>query len=292
MQKGKQLSEDIEFLSTLRTLCLSYEEISVMKMQKIRGLVLSTRSFFTKLSDVYFNVKSSYKDKIQAIMKKKKITDPSKLVRGDKNGKSVAVLLSANTKLHGSIVDEVFALFTSYINQNPSDLIIIGRLGRELYEKLPKSSGGKKYLYFEIPDMEVNLEDIKSVVYHLLQYEKITVFYGEYSTMMEQIPKMASITGDTKDVPSHENNQKFIFEPKLETILSFFETQIFSSLFKQTVHETQLARFASRIKAMESAIERIEGGQKSLYNEKRRLLRLLENNTQLERLSGMSLWNT
>jgi len=35
---------------------------------------------------------------------------------------------------------------------------------------------GKHYLYFEIPDHDVKLEDLKTIVYHLIKYEKIIVF--------------------------------------------------------------------------------------------------------------------
>lgn len=292
MSQSKELNEDIDLLTVLKTLCLSYEEISVMKMQRIRATVLNTRNFYDKLSDVYFNVKHSYKEKVSELMAKKKIKDPGKLLSYVKNDKSVCVLLSANTKLHGSIVNEVFEEFESYISNQETDLIIVGKLGRDLYKQLEPPSGGKQYLYFEIPDMDTNLEDIKQIVYHLLQYEKITVFYGQYHTMMQQVPGSSNITGDAPPEKSAKktNRSRFLFEPSLETTLAFFETQIFSSLFKQTVHESQLARFASRIKAMEAALERIEEQQTTLYNKRKRTVKRLENRNQLERLSGMSLW--
>lgn len=290
MQKGKQVTEEMDLLSTVKTLCLSYEEISVMKMQKIKNLVLSTRSFFDKLSEVYFDAKNSYKE---TILKKMHKGADKKIDERKKTRDSVSILLSANTKLHGGIINDVFGLFSDFIASEDTDIIIVGRLGRELYQKLtPGEGGGKNYLYFEIPDMEVTLADLKSIVYHLLGYEKINVFYGQYNSMMQQVAKVANITGDEVSTVAEKPKEMkyYIFEPTLEKILHFFETQIFSALFKQTVHEGQLARFASRIKAMEQALDRIEINQGHLISLRRKIMRLHENKNQLERIAGMALW--
>lgn len=291
MKRNKTIKEDIDLLDTLKSLCTSYEELSVIKMQKIRTFVLATRQFNVKLSDVYVNVKTSYQRQVSELMKKKHITDPKKFVRTVKNGRSVAVFISANTKLHGPIVEEIFKDFKTFIATGTSDIMIIGKLGRELYEKMSTSSVKKNYLYFEIPDMDINLEDLKSIVYHLLQYEHITVFYGQYDSMLKQVAQRSNITGDIVIQESTETQpNQFLFEPTLETILDFFETQIFSALFKQTVHESQLARFASRIQAMEYALNKIDHQQGALNIRQRRDFRNMENKNQLERLAGISLW--
>lgn len=292
MKNNNTIIEEIELLGTLRALCTSYEEISVIKMQKIRGFVLATRRFYVKISDVYVNVKTSHKDQLAELMKKKRITDPRKLTGTVKNGKSIVVLLSANTKLHGPILQDVFEEFDKYVSGNSDDLMIVGKLGRELYEKTYSEKVNRRnYLYFEIPDMDISLEDVKSIVYHLLQYEHITVFFGQYESMMRQVPKSSNVTGDLgSENRKEEKHYAFLFEPSLEKILNFFETQIFSALFKQTVHESQLSRFASRIKAMEYALDRIDERKTKLDSKERRALKSYENKTQLERLSGISLW--
>jgi F0F1-type ATP synthase gamma subunit len=82
----------------------------------------------------------------------------------------------------------------------------------------------------------------------------------------------------------------FFFEPSLETILNFFEAQIFSSILNQTAHENELARYASRIKAMEEALTNIHGRIKILKAAERRLANLESNRKQLASLAGVSLW--
>ena len=113
--------------------------------------------------------------------------------------------------------------------------------------------------------------------------------------MMNQSSQFTSITGDMPSNRADAANRPagtvmYLFEPDLEKIVAFFETQIFSNLFKQTVHESHLARLASRITAMEQALERIENQEKILYSNKRKTIRLTENKVQLERVAGIGLW--
>ncbi len=77
----------------------------------------------------------------------------------------------------------------------------------------------------------------------------------------------------------------YFFEPSLRKILEFFETSVFTSLFTQTVHEAELARLASRIKAMEEALGNIEKTEGQLNAEMRRIDKALQNKRQLDTIS-------
>ena len=74
MPQRKVIMEDLEALNSLKELAQSYEEIAVVRMQKIRDSVLKTRDFLARLSDVFVDLKSSYnrevKDLIQRIKKR------------------------------------------------------------------------------------------------------------------------------------------------------------------------------------------------------------------------------
>lgn len=290
MKRDIELQEERELLLTLQDLCFSYEEISVMKMQKIRDVVLSTREFFEELSHVYTHVKVSYKEelkpegRIHRFFFKSRPTIPKK--------GSVAVLLSANTKLHGSIIDEVFEDFKRNLSHDESDIMIVGRLGRDFYKSLPAPLGGRKYLYFEVPDMGFRLNDLQTLIYQLSKYERITVFHGRYESIMKQSSIISQVSGDeiAEQKSTLEDKTKYIFEPSLETIIKFFQTYIFSAIFKQTMHEGQLARFASRITAMERALSAIEKENVTLTTRLKHSHALIENKDQLEKIAGMRLW--
>lgn len=276
------IQSEIELVDAIKQLTQVYQEIAVIRMQKSRNSVLVTREFLEKLLEIFFEVKRSYNHEIELLMKEKpQIT---------KRKKELCVLISANAKLYGDIITKVYKKFVSYIKDHDPDIMIIGRLGRDLYED---QNVGKPYTYFEIPDAEVHMEDLKALISHLMDYSSINVFYGRFETIGVQKADVANITGDIpldQDKPSKERERVYMFEPDLKTIFEYFEKQTAGSLMKQTVHESQLARYASRIMAMEEAYENISDRSSKLYSERTKVKKRIQNRKQLETLSGLVLW--
>ena len=52
--------------------------------------------------------------------------------------------------------------------------------------------------------------------------------------------------------------------------MEFFEAEIFASLFEQTIFESQLAKFASRMTSLELRVENIRDILKKINLEKKR----------------------
>ncbi|MBI2599360.1 F0F1 ATP synthase subunit gamma [Candidatus Daviesbacteria bacterium] len=288
MSTKSRLIEDFEAANSLRFLAQAYEQISVVKMQQIRRSVLKTRDFLDRLADVFVDVKGSYKNKILELIKKKKnTTEVTSFSTLAKNDKSVAVLISANTRLYGSIVYQVFDTFSRFIKeQKATDVVIVGKIGKELFEAVDK----RPYAYFELPDNDVSFAQLESLVGRILNYKKVTVFYGQFINVLNQTPKALEITGEQSlddRITEQERNLHFLFEPSLENILNFFETQFFTSSFKQTVNETQLARYASRIDAMEQAIVSIDKKIKNIKYLKLRAIKDTQNKKQQQKFAGV-----
>lgn len=282
MHYKKLIDFEIEFTKNLMLLSEAYEEISVMQMKKIRSNVIDTRDYFGKLADIFYEVKNSYKKELQDIH----TIVPRK--------PSVSVFMSSNNKLYGDIINKIFKLFVSDMSNDNSDIIIIGRVGRGLYEG---QSHKKPYNYIEIPDSDITPEHLKPIFFQLLQYDKITVYFGRFDSMANQSAIKAVVSGDeplsekaAKGETVKPEETKYMFEPNLENILKFFTDLIISSLFRQTLHETQLARLSSRIMAMEGALSHINNETIKLNILKKKMIRMEENKKQVERLSGMSLW--
>ncbi|MBI2600977.1 F0F1 ATP synthase subunit gamma [Candidatus Daviesbacteria bacterium] len=291
MSTKLKLADELYAANGMRFLAQAYEQISVFKMQKIRRSVLKTRDFLDRLSDVFFDVKGSYKDKIIALIKKKKhVPTVNSFSTLPKNGKSVAVFLSANTRLYGDIISKVFQSFKEYANtQSEVELVIVGKLGREIYDK--ESSSKKAYEYFEIPDNDVSFAQLEPLIAKILDYQKVTVFYGQFVNVLNQSAQGQEITGEQPvDDKQVQRQVHFLFEPSLENILNFFETQIFTSAFKQTVHEAQLARYASRINAMEEALVNIDKRIKNIKYLKLRAQKDIQNKKLQQTIAGISLW--
>ena len=282
MRQRLVINEELEQSESIKMLAEAYQEISVTKIQSTRGIVLNNREYLEKLSEIFYDVRSSYLIKLSQLFKKKgqkKASSESFLV---KNGKTVAVFMSANSKLYGGIVPKVYDYFIEYITNNPSDIVIVGKLGELIYNQ---SNIDKPYLYFELSDVEVNIEELLPLIAKVLEYEKVMVFYGKFVNILNQSASFSSISGQApfpQGVARKEEKEKFIFEPSLEKVLVFFESQIIYALFKQTVNESVLARFASRITAMEEVLQNVDKKLKDLENQKKRAKRYNLQKKQLE----------
>jgi len=291
MAQRKLIEEDLASLNSIKDLAESYEEIAVIRMQKIKDSVIRTRGFLIAISDIYVDLKSSYNLEVKDLIKRMKRNEKTLLQGLQKNGKTLVVYLSSNGKLYGSVTQKTYRLFINDLKKpefSKCDIIIIGSAGKEMFEE---SSSKKPYKYFEIPDTKVQLSHIKLLMNEFLNYEKVYIYYGKFGNVVNQDPVTSSITGEEifeTEVPSiTKREDKFIFEPSLEKIYHFFETQIMANLFSQTLLENQLARHASRVNSMEAALINIEEETKKLRKMQVRLRHLVQEKKQLETISGV-----
>src|SRR6185503_17730115 len=111
MPQKKIIMEELEALNTIKDLTQSYEEIAVVRMQKIRDSVIRTRDFLSRLSDVFVDLKSSYQREVKDLLARIKKGDKMLLPTLQKNGKSLMVYLSSNGKLYGAVTGKTFRLF-------------------------------------------------------------------------------------------------------------------------------------------------------------------------------------
>ena len=153
------------------------------------------------------------------------------------------------------------------------------------------SVGTRPFEYFDLPDTGFHIDHIKMLMQKFLQYERVHVYYGKFGNVVKQTPIHTSINGEdifeTETPIVTKREDRFIFEPTLEKIYHFFETQIMANLFAQTLLENQLARHASRVNAMEEALVNIEEEGKKLNQQRTRLKHLMQNKKQLETISGV-----
>lgn len=285
MQNKNKTQAELELVGTLKMLAEAYEEVSVLKMQKVRGSVLTTRDFLDGLSSVFIDVKRNYGHRIQKLMKNK--GSVATFTTRANNGKNLSVLLSANSKFYGDIIRRVFDTFIKDIQKKNTDVLIVGKMGKEFMEG---SKLKRNYFYFDLSDGEVTVDDLKPIVDTLVQYETVNVYYGRFSNMVNQIPTLTNVSGheilDTKEA-TQDNVVQYAFEPSLDKILTFFENQVFVSLFKQTINEGELARLASRIRAMEEALGNIEEIEPRIIREGRIYRKSQQNKKQLDMLTSV-----
>jgi F0F1-type ATP synthase gamma subunit len=283
----KEIVKEIESLFDMKTLVTAYEEIASMKMRRLRGNVLTSRSFINELAEIYQEITTSYKNQILALMKKKKVQGKNLSLHSG-NGKNACVFLSANSGLFSEILRKTYREFINYTDMHDAEPVIIGEFGKKLFEQeYPE----RKYVYFPMGESGIKEAGFKTILEGLLEYENIVIFYARFESMSVQDVAMFDFSGIEKDV----SNKKiaavtYLFEPSLEVILNFFEKQIFSSILDQTFTESDLARYAARMIILDQAIENIGNRMKEIDLQKKIATHRMINKKQLETISSISLW--
>ncbi|HEX6977345.1 MAG TPA: F0F1 ATP synthase subunit gamma [Patescibacteria group bacterium] len=292
----RALTSHIVSLETLEGLTHAYAQISSNRMKNIRKSVLSNRQFLDDLNGIFKDLRLSYRREVIKLLKEKQKKRGRNKEKDQKetvtflshNGKTVSVLLSANTGLYGELVPQTFYSFLKDWREQGTEATIIGKLGLSLFLEEAK---GKPYTFFDYPDYGGDSSKLSDIVAHLVQYEKIRLYHGKFVNLIRQEPAVSDLAAETpiaKFDPNQkeEEGDKFLFEPTLEEILVFFETEMFGSIFEQTLKESQLAKFASRMFAMDTAGENIKELLKKMRLEKLRLSHYINNKVQLDALSG------
>ncbi len=292
MSDRDRLQKDIDVTTSLSQLVTTYEEIAVMRIQKIRKSVVATRIFREGLVKVFADVRESrHREVMEMLEHERKRRRKDKLLT--KRKKEVAMLLSPQERLSGSLTSEIVEQFLKALDREPVDVMIVGEMGKSIMEK---NRPDVKFEYFDMPNPKEPISKLKTIVKALLMYEGVTIYYGRFVNLVDQIPAMTQLYDDSAitekpgQIMEKKQEQFFLFEPSLDEVVNFFDEQILAILFKQTVDESRLAQLGSRIQAMEEASQNIEKELGKLINAHRRAVKEAKNRKQRQMLAGMSLW--
>src|SRR3989344_5517747 len=269
MQQKSDIANEIDFLANLRQLARVYESISTIKMQQIRESIIQSRSFVANLMDIFQSLQ--YEHPEEKVEVEKQLIEQ----RGKGLKPLATVIITANAKFHGDILRKTFDYFISQYDKK-GDLFVIGKIGRELIREYEADIVFKE---FDISDINFTIQDLKPILFHLLQYKKIHVYYAVFKNLVEQIPSDTDIADILKLTPE-----------ELQKKTGYIHNSVIAMLLLQTVSETNLARLASRLNAMDALLQRIDVDVKHLESRKRRVDRNIQNSKQSERLAGMAMW--
>lgn len=282
----KRITALLSELEVLQGIVQTYGEIASIRMKTTRESVISTREFLSALQDIFEDVRASYAKEIGHFLQNPRRKTKKGLTLLSHNGKSVAVLLSSNSGLYGDIVHRTFRVFLKEAQQQNSEVTIIGKQGASLYEHFMPN---KPYTFFALPDYGFSREQMAQIMEHIVQYSQVYLYFGQFENVLRQKPVKFELAAelDLSHPERFHSKREYLFEPSLEKILQFFEKEIFASLFTQTVRESQLSKFASRILAMDQAMDRIKEQRSKYILAKHSAAHRLHDRKQLNSLSGI-----
>lgn len=284
----KTIKGDIQALKYINDFVISNEEMAANNMRKIRNAVVSRRDFVAEITQLYNDVKACYKKELSDFLsgKKHKNTELFKLIK--KNDKNVYVLLSTNTSLFGDIVRNTFNLLKEHETNGKGDIVIVGKMGKKIFEA---ERPGASFKYFDFPDTYLDYQLLKTIALHIIQYSKVVIFHSKFQTLLRQTPTAYTIAELTKESGGGAGQIKYIFEPSIEKIIEFFEKEIFTSIFEQTMHESQLSKFAARMVTLDRTMLNVKKGLVTLNKKRRVVQHELMNKQQINVVSRMIAWN-
>ncbi len=294
----KSIVTQMEDLGGIKDIVGASEEIASMKMRSIRNKVLLSRDLNDELTEIYREVSVSYKNQILQLMEEKKgkkleTKDSSSNVSLKKgNGKLACVYLSANSGLFSKILERTYHEFVAYLDLHPDAMpVIIGEFGKKLFTN---NFPDRQFLFYPIAEGKAIEGSLKKVTEDLNGYSNVIIYYARFETMALQTTTVLDVSGqDSTKVGAGSPMPiaHYLFEPSLEKIIAFFESEIFAGIIQQTVTESELARYASRITTLDMARENIDLQLKISNLEKRFAVHRIMNKKQTEALTGISLWN-
>ena len=154
-----------------------------------------------------------------------------------------------------------------------------------------ESLGLTGYKYFQISDNASGPDDFVEVVKYVVGYQKVVVYHGQFESLLAQIPTEQIVTGELPESEAKLVEQaSYLFEPSLEVIIGYFESEIMASIFEQTIHESSLSKYASRMINLDRAVVNVQENIKKANYDKQKLRHSMMNKKQLGMLASMSLW--
>lgn len=279
-------SAETQELQLLQTVTSVYGEIAAMWMKRARDSILDSRQFVSEIQQIFVTVFAAYSQKITQMSFKRRRNGITFLAH---NGKNVAVFISANTGFYGDILRTTFEQFLKDVRETDAEAVIMGKQGLGMYLA---EEPNHPYTYFDFSDEHINQAQLLTLVQHLVQYEEVRIYHGKFNTFLNQEPTMDPIAANPYQWMKQTNRKTipYIFEPNIESVLMFFEKQVFTSVLEQSVREGQLSKFASRIMVMDRAGENIRQRMKQVKNDQLKASHRINNQKQLNQYASLRLW--
>lgn len=242
---------------SLKYIAQSYTEISARKLKEIRRDVERNRSFFDELSNLYRAIKVVAAEKYH--------------IFAGKNGKTAIVLITSNFRFYGTLNAKLVEFFVKETASRPADIFVIGKSGADLLSS-HTFPAFLTFLTFR-KDLPSN-EELKPFVAKLAPYKQVLLFYPQFQSILVQNPVVKDIT-ESQNVKQptpikrqnlldailskhHTWTDDYMFEPSIEKILEFFDTQMITLLVEEAFLESELAKTAARLVAMDQAQTKAE----------------------------------
>lgn len=287
MYSKSELKKYSEAVATIKSITRVYEEAAARRIKLIQLSVEKVDGFLSSAADTYINIKFG----LVAEQKTKKAPRKDILMTSfrPKNKKGALVLISSHEQYFGNLIPNLFRNWKEDMEKTLFDGYIFGNTGKRLLEK--QSFQPKNLEVFDLDDNNPDWSLVYKIAGQLKDYEHIVIYFGKYKTVLTQVAEKEDIS-NTITVGQVQQVKRYLFEDNGEAILAFFEEEVIKGLLQKKVYESQIARYAARIKILEigQVAEKMSQVIGDLSRGKRKVHKNLNNKKQLQLYTGVDLW--
>jgi ATP synthase F1 gamma subunit len=205
--------------------------------------------------------------------------------------KDLYILITAEGGFSGDIDQKLIRVMQQTYDKDKHDIIVIGHHGA--MQLVQQGISFKKY--FKLPSRDKNI-NVSPIIQYVQQYQKTTVFYQEYVSLMVQdikrIELSAAVQQQGKESEEHEKKEiitaeNTIFEPSVYGVIDHLERSMLQIAMSQLILDSKLAQYASRFRAMTASHERAEESKADYHLEYNRAKRAIKDQRLKEIINGL-----
>lgn len=244
MSMSQDLLKQLDEIATIESLTEVFESIASLRIRQIKDRVVSSKTFFTELWQIYAQLRIDPKDRLK-----------SRTPSGRKKNKNAIIIITSAGGLSGEIDKKIIDRVLAEYDRQNDELIVIGTRGVVLLAEHKV----KPVKVFDLPDITKSI-DASPIIRLIEQYQRTTVYYQTFvSLAVQDVGKIelllaAKQLGDEQSDLIHKNElvytSDYLFEPSLEAVILYLESMMLGVALTQVILESRLAQFASRFTAM------------------------------------------
>lgn len=244
MSMSQDLLKQLDEIATIESLTEVFESIASLRIRQIKDRVVSSKTFFTELWQIYAQLRVDPKDRLK-----------SHIPSGRKKNKNAIIIITSAGGLSGEIDKKIIDRVLAEYDRQSDELIVIGTRGVVLLAEHKV----KPVKVFDLPDITKSI-DASPIIRLIEQYQRTIVYYQTFvSLAVQDVGKIelllaAKQLGDEQSDVAHKNElvytSDYLFEPSLEAVIMYLESMMLGVALTQVILESRLAQFASRFTAM------------------------------------------
>jgi ATP synthase F1 gamma subunit len=278
MRAPNEIEREEKAIGTLVELTGVFEGIASMRIAQIKNQVVEATAFFNDLWHIYSQLR------VDSLFRFGRSQSDEEIIKKD-----LFIIITAEGGFSGDIDQKLVKYMIDNYDKKKHDILVIGHHGA-----LQLAQRGISYIkYFKLPTKDKNI-NVAPIIKYVQKYQKTTVFYQEYISLMVQDVKRIDLAAAVADIGKSTtkaeeviSSENTIFEPSTYMVIDHLESSMLRIAMGQLILDSKLAQYASRFRAMSASHTRAEETKGDLHLEFNRAKRAIKDQRLKEIINGM-----